>query len=1139
MNLQPSVLEGTSTDIRRNKRRNSEPTPPPPLLRPRRQSSRLSSISSCFSSSNISSSDDDDVLIMKRKSKKSKSNHQSRLSPPAPFGAITPRIKLILEHQVPIATISKSGARPLMALPRTLNGYLGEGYEEAKRIYQQREPNNFKEWTDSVEWLDSAIGEILTDDSKKSKTFYQKALVDGDLIEPGTYILVREDDNEDNDENEFNNESEAEDEENVKKHYRRRSARLRRMRRDQNRPQKGGSTGRVTNTNNTGNDHTVEVLLKAQETLDINQHSSTNHDMGSKDFIIDLNENTDKVEDMSNNFGRTPVGNIDENEILGTNEGRCIDSNTEEKETLVDSEDKEDKDGYEVDADRTEHIHESEDKRTWFAKVIYLYEQNGVKMAHIRYFSQGWQTLLMEQSTWQELFLLDNCDEIILEAIMGTFQLRMIRAISELKAEDTYFCRYWYDPQYCVFEGAAEHEIEVSQAIRKLDHCDLPTAPTPFDIGQIIELHHNSNGIITDVSLRRFLRHDDFLDKNPPIKGTHNRRQKSIFTDSRRLVLTDIIVKVPLNYLEETCQVRFIPEITEIVTESGSHQPCLWSEGENAKDLANYKNQPDCYWFRDYLVPKQEEKSNSNTLSDQDVLEALRERLCHIYDNDMVKFDGRTVNLKLPGQCLVCKEQRVLKQNMKDRLIRTSPKLCAMDLFSGCGGLTLGLDASGMVETKFAVEIDKDAASSFRHNFPSVSVLNEDAGHVLERAIAQTKDKINRQVTNIPASDEVDFIYGGPPCQGFSRISGSANPKDPKNGLVATTMAFVDIYRPRYVLIENVKGFTEMGDSQSVHKKPFVKFVVRCLTDLGYQCRIGMLQAGHFGVPQSRYRFFVWAAKLGCTLPTFPLPTTAFKFDRNIQIDPPLNLMYNGHQAFDYLGSRGIQAPDPMVTVRNAISDLPGFEYVHPDESKMSSHQLDMLGRGHYMLVNPSGSKIFKIGFAECEKEMSLKLSTKDQSLLKNITEYQTEPQCEFQRKLRSWDSTENPIRNHSTELVQSSTVRSIFNVSMVPDGRADNSKKGSRLDYEGFFGTITNSADAVNYAKLIHPNQHRVTTIRERARAQGFPDSFAFPAQQKPSTWRKQVGNAVPPPLAAELGRMLVEAMTQDSNNIQGVDLL
>ncbi|KAK3817886.1 MAG: S-adenosyl-L-methionine-dependent methyltransferase [Linnemannia elongata] len=477
----------------------------------------------------------------------------------------------------------------------------------------------------------------------------------------------------------------------------------------------------------------------------------------------------------------------------------------------------------------------------------------------------------------------------------------------------------------------------------------------------------------------------------------------------------------------------------------------------------------------------------------------------------------------MPRDCLACEKRWIQEEAKRNRLFKAGPKLCAMDIFAGCGGMSLGMKQSGMVETKYSIEFDQDAVATFIYNFPSVAVHNRDAGLLLKEAIFQTQvggEQTTRRGKNkmaplnpiMPAPGEVDFIYCGPPCQGFTSATGRSNRDDPKNSLVATAMAYVDFYRPRYLLLENVKGFTEIGDKVAEHKKAFVKFVMRCLTELGYQCRIAMLQAGHFGVPQSRYRFFVWAAKLGYTLPTFPLPTTTFITGISAFFDAPRNLHYNAHESFHYYGRRRYQAPDPMVTVRDAISDLPGFEYIHPDDVDKETGSVKMNRTGSFVRVNSLEKGSNRIG---------------------KITKYRTEPQCEYQRKMRCRVSGNDRIRNHITEFIQSTTVESIYKFDMAPKARLGS--KGSRLDFDGFFNTVTSSADPMGTPGIVHPNQHRVTTIRERARAQGFPDTFVFPADQSPLKWRKQIGNAVPPPLAAALGGMLVEAMIQDKEHENG----
>ncbi|KAF9908641.1 hypothetical protein EC991_009668 [Linnemannia zychae] len=985
-------------------------------------------------------------------------------------------------------------------------------------MLQQKEPDNYKDITLSVEWMGPTIGEEPNAPGRV-RTFYRKVLVDGETIKVGSYILIR-----------------AElDEDDMKQEPR------------QQRPmqQKGLNTG------------TLDILDDGCESnadrMGVDQSISNNGRHGDRDAIMNIDTDKDYYgRYLTGDRGAQRAGSRDDEETLSGKDG------------------------------------ESVDKQAWFGQVIYLYEEDGEKKAHVRYFSQGWQTVLMEQASWQELVLLDNCDEVDLDAVMGTFQLRRIESTAELTEEDTYFYRqalYWYDPHYCVFEGAAEHERDEPGISKNLDKCICCMSkerkvhidnnkssqfhrndfvyfvdswksqavggnmvPKPFNIGQIVSLGDSAKD---SVSIRLLLRHDDFHDIHQHITGDENRFQTDIFKDCRRLVLTDIVVEKQLEYLEKKCQVLYFPEPNTTGSESITDAPRLCADGKEVKDRDSYKDQPDNYWFKDYYVTspilgssEPVSKQQSRQRPTLNALRNSRERLCQIFSGGVVEFDGAYHAVNMPKSCLICDKRRIQRQAIKRQLFRDQPKLAAMDLFSGCGGMTLGLDRCGMIETKYAVEYDKEASGTFRHNLSEVTMYNNDAGSLLKQAFEengggnkksttrQGEDRIASLKQRMPAPGEVDFIYCGPPCQGFTIATGKANRSDSKNSLVATAMSYVDFYRPRYVLLENVKGFTHVGDTIETHKKVFVKFVIRSLTELGYQCRFGMLQAGHYGVPQSRYRFFLWAAKIGYTLPTFPLPMTAFATDSCVAFNPPTDLEYNDHNIFDYLGRRKNYAPDPMVTVRDTLSDLQGFEYPHYECFDGKTKKLKKIRKGIFMQVDPFNDRS-RIGFKEKDENEAARLSDRNKQRLEKLTMYRTDAQCEYQRKLRSTVTKQHPVRNHVTD--RAGYMRTIERIYKCPmkskgalGGEAPKKVLERRLDFEGFFGTVTGSSQIEKSSSLIHPNQYRATTIRERARAQGFPDIFVFPRQPK-EKWRKQIGNAVPPPLAEALGRMLVEAMVQD----------
>ena len=170
-------------------------------------------------------------------------------------------------------------------------------------------------------------------------------------------------------------------------------------------------------------------------------------------------------------------------------------------------------------------------------------------------------------------------------------------------------------------------------------------------------------------------------------------------------------------------------------------------------------------------------------------------------------------------------------------------KPLAIDLFSGCGGLTLGLEKAGF-RVVGAIESDPLAAETYAANHKGVCLWRQD---IKSLSVSKTMRRLGL------VKGQLQLLAGCPPCQGFSTITtlnGPAAKRDERNDLVFEFVRFVKGMMPKAVMIENVPGLAK--DSR-------IKKIVKSLERLGYVCNLGVLDAADYGVPQRRRRFILIA----------------------------------------------------------------------------------------------------------------------------------------------------------------------------------------------------------------------------------------------------------------------------------------
>ena len=181
-----------------------------------------------------------------------------------------------------------------------------------------------------------------------------------------------------------------------------------------------------------------------------------------------------------------------------------------------------------------------------------------------------------------------------------------------------------------------------------------------------------------------------------------------------------------------------------------------------------------------------------------------------------------------------------------------------IDLFSGCGGFSLGLGNAGW-QGLFAVEKDSMAFDTFKHNLIDGKYKHFDWPEWLPQKATTIQTLLKKHKEElISLNGTVDLIAGGPPCQGFS-LAGRRNSNDPRNKLSDEYIKMVGLIEPKYVVLENVRGFNAtFKDAKGIKGKIPQSMIVKSkLEKLGYSVFTDYLSSHNFGVPQKRTRFIM------------------------------------------------------------------------------------------------------------------------------------------------------------------------------------------------------------------------------------------------------------------------------------------
>lgn len=463
-----------------------------------------------------------------------------------------------------------------------------------------------------------------------------------------------------------------------------------------------------------------------------------------------------------------------------------------------------------------------------------------------------------------------------------------------------------------------------------------------------------------------------------------------------------------------------------------------------------------------------------------------------------------------------------------------------VDLFCGAGGLSLGLKAAGFT-CRGVVESEVRAAESYRQNFaieqPGVPLcrLGPEEGNI--RGINLTGVARDLSEEGLPPGN-LDLLAAGPPCQGFSQVGRSklnslaqqrdAFRHDTRNQLYLGVVDLLSVLQPRAFIVENVTGVLNLGGVNVAER------MIEAAERHGYCCRVAVLNAAWYGVPQTRERVFILGFRedLGIT-PSLPVPHYAVEsYPGQLAGSDWVKKLFVDDSRLQILTKPGPGAPS-AISAQEAIGELPPlFDHLANGYSCKKAAQSEPLPYpatpipgsyeelmrtwpdlpestevlDHYSRCTPRDHETFR--YMEHGDRYPDAVAVAEERYAAALGRYR-ESQATTDEAMPEWGDYVPPYSVDSFE------------------------EKWRKLIPRQPSWTVTAHLCKDGYSHIHFDSaQARTITPREAARLQSFPDAFRFSGNMGDKF--RQIGNAVPPLLAAALGHQIQEALESCDRTVE-----
>lgn len=452
-----------------------------------------------------------------------------------------------------------------------------------------------------------------------------------------------------------------------------------------------------------------------------------------------------------------------------------------------------------------------------------------------------------------------------------------------------------------------------------------------------------------------------------------------------------------------------------------------------------------------------------------------------------------------------------------------------LDLFSGCGGLSLGFARAGFAISA-AVESDELAARSHGLNFHG-----GDAAHSRARDITTLSPQALADELRLgPVGTAIDVIVGGPPCQAFARVGRpklrevAAHPRafkhDPRATLYLHYLEYVDAFRPLALLMENVPDVLNHG-GQNVAEE-----VCEVLEEKGYEARYTLLNSAFYGVPQMRERMFLVAYRRELAAEvSFPEPTHWLSLPTGYSGTRQVALRLMKHSLFD--GDWRYAAPPEAlpdfpraVTAEQALSDLPPITLHLEGKLRRGARRFDELLP--YAATRPSAyAKLMRTwpGFEANGglRDHVIRCLPRDWKLFARMEHGDQYPEAHRHATQMFLEQLRKLARRGQAPAEGTKAYEQLKADFVPPYDAGKFPNKWRKMWPSEPARTLMAHLGKDTYSHIHYDSgQARTISVREAARLQSFPDGFVFCGTMNPAF--RQIGNAVPPLMAAAIAHKI-----------------